>query len=59
MTAGSLHEAVVTGVQADGHAFNPVPFYIKDGGIGRRQCTSIYKIEPVKKDTRVAWGQQG
>ena len=56
VTAGSLHEAVVTGVQADGHAFNPVPFYIKDGGIGRRQCTSIYKIEPVRKKIRELLG---
>jgi len=58
VTAGSLHEAVVTGVQADGHFFNPVPFYIKDGGIGRRQCTSIYKIEPVRKKIRDLLGVQ-
>jgi hypothetical protein len=52
VTAGSLYQAVVTGVQADGHKFNPVPFYIEGGGIGRRQCTAIYKIDPVRKKIR-------
>lgn len=56
VTVGSLLDAVMTGVQADGHEFNPVPFYIKDGGIGRRQCTAIYKIEPVRQKIRELLG---
>jgi len=29
-----------------------MPLFPEDGGIGRRQCTSTYKIEPVRKKIR-------
>tara|TARA_S200002703_G_scaffold145290_1_gene139581 strand:+ start:133 stop:951 length:819 start_codon:yes stop_codon:yes gene_type:complete len=56
VTAGSLLETVLTGIQPDGHHFTPVPFFIENAGIGRRQCTSIFKIEPVRKKIRELLG---
>lgn len=36
--------------------FSSVPFYTEEGGMGRRQCTSEYKIKPVHKKIRELHG---
>ena len=32
--------------------FTTVPFYLKNSGVGRRQCTNDYKIQPIRKKIR-------
>jgi hypothetical protein len=55
-TAGSLGENLVHGINATGQRFVSIPAFTgataQRGGIMRRQCTSEYKIEVVKKTLR-------
>ena len=64
VTAGDLgHDAVKGRVCRPNH-FAAVPFYLKtpkhkkggDGGMGRRQCTTDYKIRPIRKKVRELLG---
>src|SRR5215210_5212379 len=55
-----IHRVSVGNIRADalnpGHRFASMPMYVrnKDGtdGMGRRQCTSEYKLRPVREQTR-------
>lgn len=40
---------------ATGQRYVAMPFFTENGGMGRRQCTAEYKIQPVRKNTRIAW----
>jgi hypothetical protein len=58
--AGNLRDDLTMGSKRSGR-FVTVPFFLagKDGkpGMGRRQCTSHYKIEPMRKLERVLLGK--
>lgn len=63
VTAGSVREAVITRQNATGGRFASVPFFTENGGMGRRQCTNEYKIQPIRKKVReligLSPGQRG
>lgn len=60
VTAGNIREDHLE-VARNGRAeskMGTMPFFIKNAGIGRRQCTSTYKIDPVRKKVRELLGVQ-
>ena len=53
---GSLTDAVA--LPAGPTAFVPIPTYTGAGGMGRRQCTREYKIEPIERLYRQLLGKK-
>lgn len=55
-TEGSLEAACLGDNKRTDKSHSPVPFYLKDQkgnvGLGRRQCTFDYKIEPVQREVK-------
>ncbi|OCC05315.1 hypothetical protein BA190_09540 [Labrys sp. WJW] len=44
--------------QSSGHRFTVAPFFTANGGMGRRQCTREFKVEPLTKAHRALMGFQ-
>lgn len=57
VTAGNIRDGIITATNSTGQRFAAVPWYVP-GGIGRRQCTREYKIEPIQKEVRRLLGFQ-
>jgi hypothetical protein len=61
VSAGNLREDLMNGGSARAGAFVTVPYYLRHlngkHGIGRRQCTSHYKVEPIRKKERELLGK--
>lgn len=47
VTAGNIREDHIKGLNSTGQRFASMPLYTETGGMGRRQCTREYKIEPI------------
>lgn len=56
VTAGSIRDAVINKRNTTGGRFASVPYFTSNGGMGRRQCTSEYKIIPIEKKQRELLG---
>ena len=57
VTAGDIREHHVRGYGTRSkNKFATIPFFTPDGGMGRRQCTSNYKIDPIRKKLRELLG---
>ena len=56
VSAGNLKNDLISANNTTGQRFSAVPFFTEKGGIGRRQCTSEYKIIPVQKKIRELMG---
>lgn len=57
VTAGRrLSDDLAGGVKAGPGRFAPIPFFTSGGGMGRRQCTREFKIEPINKRIRALLG---
>ncbi len=53
VTAGNIRDDHLAGLNTTGQQFTSMPFYTKHGmGMGRRQCTREYKIDPITKEIR-------
>lgn len=52
VTAGSVRDAILAKQNTTGGRFASVPYFTDGGGMGRRQCTSEYKIQPIRKKLR-------
>jgi hypothetical protein len=52
---GALSDAVLSRASDRASGFQPVPFYT-ERGMGKRQCTSHYKIEPINRELRLRLG---
>lgn len=52
VTAGNIREDAIRGTNTTGQKFSAMPTFVGDGGMGRRQCTSEYKIRPVNTKMR-------
>lgn len=56
VTNGNIRESIVTRRNTTGGRFAAIPFHIvnRDGsrGMGRRQCSSEYKLEPIMRKIR-------
>jgi hypothetical protein len=57
VSAGNLRENAVRGVNLTGHNYQEIPWHAASG-LGRRQCTNKYKIEPIAKKQRELLGYQ-
>jgi len=55
VTAGNLERDVLNGVTVSGAEFITIPAFTASG-IGRRQCTSQYKIRPIEQEIRRLFG---
>jgi 3'-phosphoadenosine 5'-phosphosulfate sulfotransferase (PAPS reductase)/FAD synthetase len=58
VSAGNLREETVkesTTIKKAG-SFSAIPWFTSDGGMGRRQCTAHYKIDPLAKKQRELMG---
>jgi|TARA_R100000963_G_C4636811_1_gene100801 hypothetical protein len=56
VNSGNLKKDLETNLNTTGHSFASIPFFLvnKDGskGMARRQCTSEYKLKPIRKKIR-------
>jgi len=53
VSAGNIKTDHLQGTNTTGQRFASMPLYTQDGkGMGRRQCTREYKIEPIEKEIR-------
>lgn len=52
VSAGDLRADLLAFTNSTGQRFAAVPFYTGSGGMGRRQCTREYKIEPITRKIR-------
>lgn len=50
VTAGNIRDDIIAGVKSERYA--TMPFFLSNGGMGRRQCTNEYKIQPIIKKVR-------
>lgn len=57
VSAGSLRENAINGVNLTGHNYQEIPWHAAKG-LGRRQCTNKYKIEPIAKFIRDRLGYE-
>ena len=55
VTAGNIREDALNGVNSKGGKFLTIPVF-NDQGLGRRQCTVEYKIDPIRKFIRSSLG---
>ena len=59
--AGDLRQNVLNGRDVSGHYHLEIPTFMRDrngkwAGIGRRECTSSYKVEPIQQCLRKGMG---
>jgi hypothetical protein len=52
VSAGSLGDNLIRGVNSTGQRFVAIPSFLSTGGIGRRQCTKEYKLMPIEFEIR-------
>jgi hypothetical protein len=50
--AGKIQDSIPGGI--DG--FHPVPWYVSNGSIGRRECTKVWKLYPLRRRVRELLG---
>jgi len=56
VTAGSIVDHIQRNSNYSGQQFASVPWFTENGGMGRRQCTREFKIEPIAKKIRELLG---
>ena len=56
VSAGSIRDVIMTACGEGEGRFVAVPFFTDDGGIGRRQCTREFKIDPIERHVRLLLG---
>ena len=54
----NLREDLISQNNSTGQRIAAVPFFTSNGGMGRRQCTNEYKIQPIIKKVRELLGVQ-
>ncbi len=56
VSAGSITESIERRATGDPERFVSAPFFTANGGMGRRQCTREFKVEPLTKKQRELLG---
>lgn len=56
VSAGNIRDAILAGKNRVGGHFASVPWHLGNGGLGRRQCTREYKLEPLQRKQREMLG---
>jgi hypothetical protein len=49
VTAGDIRDSIAVG------SYDPIPWYVPNG-LGRRQCTKVYKLYPIRRQVRAMLG---
>lgn len=57
ITAGNIRANAMAGKNITGHDYQEIPWF-SYSGLGKRQCTNKYKIEPIAKKQRELLGYQ-
>ena len=52
VSAGNIRDDQISGITTRGGRFAAIPLFTQNGGMGMRQCTAEYKIEPIRKKER-------
>ena len=52
ISGGNIRDNIITSTKTTGGRFAAVPWFTSNGGMGRRQCTREYKINPIQKEQR-------
>lgn len=52
VSKGSLKDSITMASQWSDGRFVAVPFFTAAGGMGRRQCTKEFKVEPIEREVR-------
>lgn len=55
VSAGNIRDAIIVSKNPSGR-FAAVPWFTSNGGMGRRQCTREYKVEPIARQQRALLG---
>lgn len=53
---GNIRENLIRHTNSTGQKFSSIPWFTAEGGMGRRQCTREYKLEPIRKKLRELLG---
>lgn len=56
--AGNIKQDAENNINTSGGRFASMPFFLEGGGMGRRQCTNEYKIQPIQKTIRSLLGYE-
>ncbi len=56
VTAGDIAADHLSGLNTTGQRFASMPLFTQNGGMGRRQCTVEYKIDPIRRKIRELLG---
>ena len=60
VSAGNIREDLLRGLNPRGHRFMDIPAYLTDpdgkAAVSKRQCTSDYKLDPIKQELRQRLG---
>lgn len=56
VSAGNIRDNIITSKNTTGGRFASVPWYTENGGMGRRQCTREFKVEPLERKQRKLLG---
>lgn len=56
VSSGNLRSDLLNGSNSTGGRFAAVPWFTANGGMGMRQCTSEYKITPIRRKLRYLLG---
>lgn len=54
----NLREDLINNSNSTGQRMVTVPFFLSEGGMGRRQCTSEYKLKPIQRKCRELLGYE-
>lgn len=50
VSGGDIRDSIATG------RYEPIPWYVPPDGMGRRQCTKVYKLYPIRRKVRELLG---
>lgn len=59
VSQGNLRDAILRKENTTGGRFASVPWFLSNKGMGRRQCTREYKIDPLRRKMRELVGRKG
>jgi len=56
VSGGNIRSDIINSTKRKKANLAHTPFYVEGGGLGRRQCTRVYKIDPIRRKIRELLG---
>lgn len=56
VSAGNIRDSIEKACTGNQGRFVSLPFYTAEGGLGRRQCTREFKVDPITRQVRLLLG---